>query len=51
MAVEATPHAAETIPELPNLITLLSHRWHEIPWVAWLHQWENIVFSAGVALA
>ncbi|MBI4003413.1 MAG: F0F1 ATP synthase subunit A [Candidatus Omnitrophica bacterium] len=48
---ESTTHAAEAIPELPNLITLLSHRWHDIPWVAWLHQWENIVFSAGVALA
>ena len=50
MAVEATHHAADAIPELPNLITILSHRWHEAPWVAWLHHWENLFFSVGVAL-
>ena len=57
MAVEATHHAAQTahhaadaIPELPNLITLISHRWHDLPWVAWLHRWENLLFSLIVAL-
>ena len=50
MAVEATHHAAEAIPELPNLITLLSHRWHDAPWVAWLHHWENLVFAVTVGL-
>ena len=54
MAVEAAYHAAqaaqEAIPELPNLITLLSHRWHEAPWVTWLHHWENLIFAAGVGI-
>ena len=44
MAVE---HAAEHggIPELPNIITLLSSRWHDSPLVSWLHHWENLVFA------
>ena len=42
--------AVEAIPELPNLITLLSHRWHDAPWVAWLHHWENLVFAVTVGL-
>jgi F-type H+-transporting ATPase subunit a len=33
------------ISEVPNVITLLSNRWHDHPAVAWLHQWENLVFS------
>ena len=48
MAVE---HAAEAggIPELPNLITLLSHGGHALPVASWLHHWENLVFSVVVA--
>ena len=42
---------AADIPEIPNLITLLAHRWHGHPLVAWLHHWENLVFSAAAALA
>ena len=40
------------IPEIPNAITLLSQRWHDSPWVAWLHRWENLVFAglAGLVL-
>ena len=63
MAVEAARHlehaarhaseGASThggIPELPNAITLLSSsRWHESQVVAWLHHWENLVFSLIVA--
>jgi len=50
-------HAAHTssesggIPELPNLISVLSERFHEVPAVAFLHHWENLVFSCIVALA
>ncbi len=50
-------HAAETasahgsIPELPNLITILGERWHDVPLISWLHHWENLVFSAAVGLA
>ena len=50
MAVEATPHAADAIPELPNAVTLLSARWHDVPWVAWLHHWENLLFAAIIGL-
>ena len=37
------------IPELPNVITLAGHGWHELPIVSWLHRWENLVFSVAVA--
>lgn len=49
MAVE---HAASSggIPELPTLITMLSARWHDDPLIAWLHHWENLVFSAVVGM-
>jgi len=43
------PHAADAIPELPNAITLISQRWHDQPAVAWLHDWENLVFALVVA--
>ena len=46
MAVE---HAGG-IPELPNVITVLSQRWHGHPLVAWLHHWETLVFAALVGL-
>ncbi|MBI3088286.1 MAG: F0F1 ATP synthase subunit A [Candidatus Omnitrophica bacterium] len=45
MAVE---HA---IPELPNLLTVLSERFHDQPLLAWLHHWENLVFASVIALA
>ncbi len=46
MAAE-TSHA---IPELPNVITMLSARWHDHPVVAWLHHWENLLFALVVAV-
>lgn len=49
-ATEAGGHAAEAIPELPNAITLLVHRWHDLPWVAWLHRWENVIFAVLVGV-
>ncbi len=55
-AVEHAAHrAAEAasahggIPELANLITVLSQCWHGSPVVSWLHQWENLVFAMVVA--
>lgn len=33
------------IPELPNFITLLHHKFRGFPWAEFLHQWENIIFS------
>ena len=62
MSVEATVvdslqhaahHAAAShsdIPELANVITLLSSRWHAHPAVAWLHHWENLVFAGLIAV-
>ncbi len=47
---QASESAHGGIPELPNLITVLSQRWHDQPLVAWLHHWENMVFAAVVAI-
>jgi len=41
---------AEGAPELPNIITLLSHRLHDVPFVAFLHHWENVLFAFTVAI-
>ena len=60
MAVEphalehAASHAAGAAghggtPEIPNIITLLSERFHDSPVVGWLHHWEDVVFSLIVA--
>lgn len=51
--VEAAHHAPAAhggIPEIPNLITVLNERWHDVPAVAWLHQWETIVFSTFIGV-
>lgn len=60
MAAKALEHAVHHatdaaaahsgIPELPNVITLLSQRWHGWPLVAWLHHWENLVFATLIGL-
>jgi F-type H+-transporting ATPase subunit a len=50
----AATHAAQAgggIPELPNVVTVLSQRWHDVPWVAWLHHWENLAFAVVVGLS
>lgn len=33
------------VPELPNFITFLHHKFQGIPFIDFLHQWENIFFS------
>ncbi len=52
IAQHAAHASAESagIPELPNLISLLSERFHDVPAIAVLHHWENLVFSCIVAL-
>lgn len=52
MAVEAVHHAEQAahaasggIPEIPNVITLLSERLHDHPLAGVLQHWENLVFS------
>ncbi|MBI3313576.1 MAG: F0F1 ATP synthase subunit A [Candidatus Omnitrophica bacterium] len=42
-AHEAAAHEAH---ELPNFITLLTQHFPDAPWAHFLHQWENIIFSA-----
>ena len=51
-AHHATDQASSSsgIPELPNLITVLSERMHDNPLVSWLRHWENLVFSVVVGL-
>ena len=46
-AHHAAPHS--DIPELSNIISMLGERWHDQPVVAFLHHWENLVFSLAVA--
>jgi F-type H+-transporting ATPase subunit a len=41
---------AEGAPELPNIITLLSHRLHDVPFISFLHHWENVLFAFTVAV-
>jgi F-type H+-transporting ATPase subunit a len=41
---------APKVPELPNFISMLSHRFSHMPWAKFLHQWENIIFSILVAI-
>ena len=36
-------------PELPNIITLLSHRFHDVPFIGFLHHWENVIYAFAVA--
>ncbi|MBI3313665.1 MAG: F0F1 ATP synthase subunit A [Candidatus Omnitrophica bacterium] len=49
-AVNQVHAAAHTAPhevhELPNFITLLNQYFPDAPWAHFLHQWENIIFSA-----
>ncbi len=53
-AHEVVKHAAQTaahgaseegLKELANFITLLNDYFHDVPFVHFLHQWENVVFS------
>ena len=39
-----------SIPELSNLITVLSERLHDNAMVLWLHHWENLVFAVVVGV-
>jgi len=41
--------AHEGLKELANWITLVNERWHDVPFVNVLHQWENVVFSLTAA--
>lgn len=38
-------HAQEGLKELGNFVTVLNDFFHDVPFVHFLHQWENVVFS------
>ncbi len=48
--VEHAAHA-ETLPEIPNLVTLIGQWWPQHPASHVLHQWENVVFGWLLAAA
>lgn len=48
MAVESAHGGG--IPELPNIISLLSEAHHHNPVIVWFHHWENVVFSLLIGL-
>lgn len=33
------------VPELPNFVNILYHRFEDTNWAQFLHQWESIIFS------
>ena len=45
--VHETAHKAseEGLKELGNWITLANEHWHEVPFIHFLHLWENVIFS------
>ncbi len=45
-----TEKAQEGLKELANWITLLTEKNHDAGWAHFLHQWENVIFSWGIAL-
>jgi F-type H+-transporting ATPase subunit a len=47
----AAEGASGGAPELPNFITLLYHKFGDTAWAAFLHHWENIIFSVIIALS
>ena len=49
-SIPSAPHAQEGLKEMANWITLVTERWHDTPWVNFLHRWENVVFAWMVAL-
>lgn len=38
------------VPELPNILTLLHHKFPDAAWANFLHRWENIIFSVIIAI-
>lgn len=46
--------SSESLPELPNGLTLIYHAFQDAPWASFIHRWENLFFSlliaAGISL-
>jgi len=45
LAKHAAEKAQEGVPELPNFITFVYHKFEEVAFVGFLHHWENVIFS------
>jgi F-type H+-transporting ATPase subunit a len=41
---------APKVPEVPNFISLLYAKFYAMPWAAFLHRWENVIFSLLIAV-
>jgi F-type H+-transporting ATPase subunit a len=50
LAKQAAEKAQEGAPELPNFITLLYHKFGKVAFVGFMHHYENVIFSWGVAI-
>ena len=37
--------ASAGVKEVANWVTFLNEHWHDVPFVQFLHHWENVVFS------
>ena len=49
-ATHGAAGAHESLKELANWITLANERWHDVPLIRFLHQWENVAFSVMAGL-
>lgn len=52
LASSAKLHASleGDVPEIPNFLTLLYKHFDDVPWISFLHEWENIIFSIIIAV-
>lgn len=48
-AERLTESPTSKVPELPNFITLIYKAFHDSSWAAFLHHWENLIFSIIIA--
>lgn len=49
-SIQETGDLDTKVPEVPNFITLLYHRFTDSAWIRFLHDWENLFFSIFIAL-
>lgn len=44
------PSFENAVPELPNFITLIYHKFQGALWAEFLHEWQNVIFAILVAI-
>jgi F-type H+-transporting ATPase subunit a len=44
------PNEGSEVPEMPNIISLITGYFPDSPWAHFLHQWESIIFSIFIAV-